>query len=117
MASLTQAQVAAALAEMSYRRAPQDQALDLSDILPGATDANLSENPPQGLTTPDSSGYYYDDNTGFVGRVVETSDTVYVVFRGTDLGATFDITGPDFTHANGPLGLGTTSGTALVGYN
>jgi hypothetical protein len=105
----------AALAEQIYRRAAADQALEVGGIgLPG-TDVDLGPSPPTGLTTvapgaPDDGTYYYDDKTGFVGRVVQNAGTVYVVFRGTDLGSVpgnFDVL--DWASANIPLALGTQS--------
>src|SRR6202012_1298870 len=35
-------------------------------------------------------GYWYDLNTGFVGRVVNAGGTIYVVYRGTDGGTKTD---------------------------
>jgi len=111
MATLSSLQVAAALAEMVYRRAEQDQALQLSDIDQNAQDLPMGDLASQGLTKVDN--YYYDDNTGFVGRVVTVGDTVYVVFRGTDYQSLLTYTGPDYVDGNYPLGQGTTSGTQL----
>jgi hypothetical protein len=86
MSDLTPLQVAAALAEIAYRRAPEDQALNLVDI-PGAEEFPLST--PEGLTL--DGGYYYHDATGFVGRVVQAADgTIYVVLRGTVIGVRVD---------------------------
>jgi hypothetical protein len=116
--SLDTLQEAAALAEQIYRRNPADQALDIVSAGGSIPGSDLVLGPaPQGLTNVDN--YYYDDSRGFVGRVVQTADTVYVVFRGTDLGATLDplfFLAPDFADANLPLGSGTTSGTKLT-YN
>src|SRR6266849_4912931 len=88
---LTDLQEAAALAEMVYRRNPADQAIDIVGTggkIPG-TDLDLTANPPQGLTPAGGSGYYYDNATGFVGRVVETESADYVIFRGTDMAGGF----------------------------
>src|SRR6185437_13746696 len=112
MADLSPLQVAAALAEISYRRAQADQALDISSL--GASDVPLGDLTSQGLTQ--QGDYYYDDNTGFVGLVVQTADTVYVVFRGTDYQSLLTYAGPDYVDGNYPLGLGTTAG-AQLSYN
>src|SRR5262249_40512688 len=135
MDDLTQAQIAAALCENVYRRSDNDQPLSLTDINAEASDVNLSDASPQGLTT-DGSGYWYDNSTGFVGRVVDVNGTVYVVFRGTDWGTGGTVTkdqivsairsagtaGPigaidplDFTRANLILGTGTAIGTQWDG--
>jgi hypothetical protein len=107
MASLSDLQVAAALAEEIYRRSPNDQALDIADI--GAQKVDLSKNPPSGLKLQDDV-YYYDDATGFVGRVVDGDGTIYVVFRGTDFFGNPTLVIPselDYTDGNIPLALGT----------
>jgi hypothetical protein len=115
MDDLTQLQYAAALAEMVYRRSQDDQRLDITQTggtIPGEdvslTDANKQPLFPPSLTLDPGTGYYYDDSTGFVGRVVRNPDgTIYVVFRGTDSGLT------DFAQANFPLGFGTFGPTQL----
>ena len=81
--ALTPLQVASALAEISYRRAEEDQALDISSV--GGSDFSVGDLSAQGLIL--NGGYYYDDSTGFVGRVVNVGGTIYVVCRGTDLGS------------------------------
>src|SRR6266404_8174551 len=88
---LTQLEEAAALSEMVYRRSQDDQRLDITgtdgtipgnDLLlvdPNSPDPNnpVSLVPPN-LTPDGTSGYYYDDSTGFVGRVVkDPSGTIY----------------------------------------
>ncbi len=79
MALTSRAEIAAALAEQVYRRASQDQALTDGEI--GAVaETDLA---PAGLKQSDD--YFYNDSTGFVGRVVDVGGTVYVVFRGTDM--------------------------------
>src|SRR4051812_11828256 len=81
--SLNELQTAAALAEQVYRRAAKDQQLTDADIqvsgVTGLRAANIYED--------GNSAFYYDDATGFTGRVVVNNkdDTVYVVFRGTDM--------------------------------
>jgi len=140
--NLTQLQIATALAEDSYRRSSSDQALSLSDIAPGAANLGLSGPSESDLTQmgmTSDGGYWYDDFTGFVGRVVNVNNTIYVTFRGTDMsGGGSDLAtallqaiaaGPvsgvaallgnssidwrDFADANFPLALGTTAGTLL----
>jgi hypothetical protein len=81
MSDLSPQQIAAALAEIDYRRASADQTLKLSSLPRGATDL-AGVKTPEGMT--ENGGYYYDDTTGFVGRVVEVNGKVYVAFRGTD---------------------------------
>ena len=103
--NLTPLQIATALSEDSYRRSDSDQAITLADLSQNATDVALRTT-PQGLTT-DGSGYWYDDSTGFVGRVVSVNGTIYVVFRGTDIGTAGSLSDT----ANGIANLLTT-GTA-----
>jgi len=77
---------------------------------------------------PPSGGYYYNDTTGFVGRVVEANGKIFVVFRGTDLaGSLSDIVSAklgfqktpgvvdikDYDYANIALGWGTTGTSQL----
>ena len=135
MTDLTQTQIAAALIENIYRRSQQDQPIEINNPLIGGRDVDLGLSPPQGLSKLDDSGYWYNNSTGFVGRVVEVGGTVYVVFRGTDIGTDtsrigglfefvasggtagqaggYDIL--DWTRANLPLGLGIVSRTMLDG--
>ncbi len=59
-------ELAAALAEMSYRRAASDQSLDLPQIsnalgLSDLVDFRIGAT-PEGLSGPDG-GYYYNDTT------------------------------------------------------
>jgi hypothetical protein len=83
--TLTDTQIAAALSEQIYRRSDADQDLKDQDI--GITRFITFGTAPTGLTAEDD-GYYYNDATGFVGRVVEANDKIFVVFRGTDGGFT-----------------------------
>jgi hypothetical protein len=90
--NLTDQQVGAALADMIYRFNALDQPIDLADIGSegSVTDFKLDET-PNGLTPVDN--FYYDNNTGFVGRVVQANGKIFVVFRGLDLaGSVFDAT-------------------------
>jgi Ca2+-binding RTX toxin-like protein len=76
----------------------------------GNTDVPTGLDPRQGAPGNAAQGtYYYDDSTGFVGRVVENNGTVYVVFRGTDLGnlTTLNFDVQDWASANIPLAFGT----------
>ncbi|WP_316179578.1 calcium-binding protein [Bradyrhizobium sp. SZCCHNRI1009] len=121
--SLNELQTAAALAEQVYRRAAGDQQLSDADIqvsgVTGLRAANIYED--------GNSAFYYDDTTGFAGRVVvnNTDDTVYVVFRGTDMAGSLkdlavakagferssSIDLRDFNYGNFVLGRGTSSRT------
>jgi hypothetical protein len=101
---------AAALAEMVYRRDPRDQAPELGGGGIEGVDLDIPVE-PSGLTLVD--GYYYDDDTGFVARVVvnDKTDTVFVVFRGTDLGdaLALNLDTKDWVDANIPLAVGSDS--------
>ncbi len=119
--------VAAALADEIYRRDTLDFGIrvlsdEVADI--AATAITLGH-----LTTRDGAmvtqvgDYYYGMDTGFVGRVVEKDNVIYVVYRGTDLaGGLADIAAAnlgysdpdparidvhDWDMANVPLGAGT----------
>src|SRR5262245_19021984 len=76
--ALTDLQVAAALAEMSYRRAERDQQLHVEDVNGSHVGVSVS-----GLTLND--GFYYNDATGFVGNIVRANGKIFVVYRGTDM--------------------------------
>ena len=125
-------QMAAALCEEIYRRATEDQQLTDNNLQVKAVDvsANLQGT---GLV-PTGDGWYYDNSTGFVGRVVSDGNTTYVVIRGTDFSGGFpdlaqDVTANyfpslgltptgkvdlnDFFLGNQPLGIGTTGKTQL----
>ena len=80
--TLTNQQIAAALCEQVYRRSGTEQQLSNSDIGVVKTEFATS------LFT-ENDGYYYNNNSGFVGRIVEANGTVFVVFRGSDLAGTF----------------------------
>ncbi len=118
--ALTDLQVAAALDEQVYRRAAGDQPLSDGDI--GATGISVGVS---GLTQDGNTAYYYNNATGFVGRIVQANGKVFVVLRGTDMaGSLADILAAeagynssnsidinDFNFANLPLGRGTTGVT------
>jgi Ca2+-binding RTX toxin-like protein len=79
-------QLAAALAEQIYHRNTTDDPITLGQLGLGTVDLGKVS----GLTSDDSvDGTTYYSPRGFVGEVVETSDTVYVVFRGTDISGSF----------------------------
>jgi len=108
MAGLTQEQIAAALSDNVYRWADQDQPITLANV-PGASLQPIVT--PAGLTL--NGGFYYDDSTGFVGTVTNVNGTIYVTFRGVDIGGgTFNL--PQWTTTNLPLGLGLPTGTTLT---
>jgi hypothetical protein len=114
--------IAAALAEQSYRRAAADQQIQDGDI--GASGVSLS---PIGLQQDGTSAFYYNNATGFVGRVVIANGKVFVAFRGTDMAGgisdllaakvgferTSAIDVKDFDYANSPLSFGTSSASQL----
>ena len=121
-AALSDLQVASALAEMVYRRDPQDQAIDLPNIADASDLPGVVVSPPLKRV----GNFFYDDATGFVGRVVQANGQVYVVFRGTDaavlslstmIAAVAHLNDPSVIDANDinkadiPLGQGTMSAT------
>ncbi len=81
--SLTQLQLAAALAEQVYNRNSDDDPITIGQL--GLSVALLQQR-PTGLTL--NGGLYYSPR-GFAGEVVTDGSTVYVVFRGTDLSTSF----------------------------
>jgi len=93
--SLTELETAAALAEEGYRRDPKDQQLADQGVNGangiGVGGVQLSPTVLSG-TNLKSGGdaFYYDDTTGFAGRVVTSGNTVFVVFRGTDMAGGLD---------------------------
>jgi hypothetical protein len=130
--NLTLLQMGAALCEQVYRRDDKDQQISDNDLNVQAVDV-LSNLQGSGVVAT-GGGWYYDNSTGFVGRVVSDGTTTYVVFRGTDMSGGFsdlanDIaanyfpslgltpTGKvdlnDFFYGNQPLGTGTTGVTQL----
>ena len=64
-------QIAAALAEQVYRHAAGDQAI--GDVQIGVTGVSGLSATGVSLTEDETSAYYYDNVTGFVGRVVEAN--------------------------------------------
>ena len=116
--------IAAALAEQSYRRADADQQIQNEDI--GASNVSLTA-PMGGVQRDDITGFYYNNATGFVGRVVIANGKVFVAFRGTDMAGgisdliaakvgferTSAIDVKDFDCANSPLCFGTSSASQL----
>lgn len=86
MMSLTQLQLAAALAEQVYNRSADDNPINLFPDLGVRQVTDLPQ--PSGLTPND--GLFYSPR-GFVGEVVTDGDTIYVVFRGTDLSVSFQL--------------------------
>lgn len=117
---LTELQTAAALADQAYRRANTDQQISDIDIgVSGMSTLNIAN-----LAQDGTSAFYYNGATGFVGHVVQTSDTIYVVFRGSDMaGGLASLAGAqvgysnmagvidtnDFAYGNLPLASGTSS--------
>jgi hypothetical protein len=77
--------VAAALSEEVYRRDTLDQKLSSNDYegFGDSTPTNFLGSSVAHFTYSD--GYYYNYNTGFVGRVVEANGKIFVVLRGRDL--------------------------------
>jgi hypothetical protein len=108
-ATLSDLEVAAALAELIYRRNSKDLPVTLGPLgdIVGKNDPDIVK--PLSLTKND--GFYYDDAIGFVGQVVDANDKIFVVFRGTDFEG--GLTGVDFTDGNVPLALGTFDNTQL----
>ena len=84
-------QLAAALADEIYRRAPEDFAIDvLRDLNVARVDLRqASISTSYGNAIEQRGDYYYGIDTGFVGRVVEKGNTIYVVYRGTDMAGGF----------------------------
>ncbi len=83
MMSLTQLQLAAALAEQVYNRNADDNPISLGEL---GVDPVPNLPQPVGLTP--NGGFFYSPR-GFVGEVVTDGTTIYVVFRGTDLSVSF----------------------------
>lgn len=133
MTALTDLQMAAALCEQVYRRSDLDQQLGVlpqqappgalpegfggSDIIAHSSNINGFDN---------ENGFYYNDDTGFVGRIIEANGKVFLVLRGSDLsgswsavpgslGVTLDLDYADsFDWSNNTdLGLGTTGYSQL----
>jgi hypothetical protein len=96
MSNSVDVMLAAALCEEIYRRAPGEQSLGESTTLlyhkegfASFYDDPITPKEPTivGLTNKES--YYYNDDTGFVGRIVEANGKIFVVLRGSDLSAEF----------------------------
>lgn len=96
--NLSELQIAAALADEIYRRDVPDMRIvvgrDLDMKVVAFNDPNGDPDNPlplatistrRGDTITFADNYYYGMDTGFVGRVVEKGDTIYVVYRGTDM--------------------------------
>lgn len=89
MADLTQIQLVAALSEQVYNRNASDDPITLRDL--GVTPLALPNLSSFGTFQSNGSAgstLYYTSH-GFVGEVVQTDSTVYVVFRGTDISGSF----------------------------
>lgn len=85
MTALTDEQIAAALCEKVYRRSDKEQPLTDAEIEVSSEQLSTS-----GTQLSFDGGYYYNNNSGFVGRIVQASDgKVFVVFRGSDLSGSF----------------------------
>jgi len=91
--------IAAALAEQSYRRADADQQIQNEDI--GASNVSLTA-PMGGVQRDDITGFYYNNATGFVGRVVIANGKVFVAFRGTDMAGAFRTSSPPRSGSSAP---------------
>jgi hypothetical protein len=83
--ALTDVELAAALCEQVYRRDSLDQQLEFSEGF--AETLVARENRISGFTQ--DAGFYYNNATGFVGRIVETDGKIFIVFRGSDLSDNF----------------------------
>ena len=95
-------QLAVVLADEIYRRAEQDFAIRITEDL-DLTAVNLRKDFIQtsyGNVIEKRDDYYYGIDTGFVGRVVEKDNTIYVVYRGTDMAGGFADLGKD-SHRRG----------------
>ena len=129
--SLDPLKTSAALAEQVYRRAKEDQQLTDGDIGVRVVDGVFGNLQGPVLTTQ-GDGWYYNNATGFVGRVVSDGTTTYVVLRGTDMSGSLGETAlniasnyfgggsltqrtdvNDFTYANLALGFGSAGTTQL----
>ena len=87
---INQLRLMAALAEQIYHRDEDDFPITLTDLgVSSAADIVT----PAGLTpfTGDDHSTAYYSPRGFVGEVVSSGDTLYVVFRGTDLSTSFSV--------------------------
>jgi hypothetical protein len=98
-ADLTDLLLASALCEEIYRRDTREQSLGQSltpdykpdgfqSFVSGVVEAVVVRGGITGLSE-DNRYYYYNDATGFVGRVVEANGKIFVVLRGTDLSSEF----------------------------
>jgi hypothetical protein len=83
--------LAAAFCEQVYRRADLDQQIGNNDstegYLPGLKAPVIETRTISGFTQ--QGGFYYNDQTGFVGQIIEANGSVFVVFRGSDLSGEF----------------------------
>jgi Ca2+-binding RTX toxin-like protein len=107
-------QIAAALCEQVYRRADAEQQIENAEFegagLGTVTNVPVTDAQAASMGLTLNEGFLYNYNTGFVGRLVEANDKIFVVYRGSDLsGGLFDIAIPflfgDAEAANVPAGL------------
>jgi pimeloyl-ACP methyl ester carboxylesterase len=91
--------LAAALCEQVYRRDPREQAIGqltgqqlnvegFTSFYNGTLDIKTGADTIDQLKLVNNA-FYYNDNTGFVGQIVEANNKVFVVLRGTDLSSDF----------------------------
>ena len=113
MGTLSQIQLEAALAEQIYHRDTKDGpiGLDQLGVKPVDLGATIGGLVASGNANDLVSGMSYYSPRGFVGEAVIQGDTVYVVFRGTDLSGSF----PDGLAAGAASGLDQTAPQASDG--